>query len=112
MATLAPLKAWMPSRELVKSAAGPGIQTKTPLTQWMGCESILTPSDTSGRPPAAKTTKNGSICRQNPRPRPQLWYSRIPGVKNNGDEHPKLAIEPDTTPPNRVGLRSTAEYLA
>ena len=85
---------------------------KTHLTQRMGCKSIPTPSNTSDRLSAAKTTKSGSIYRQNPRTRPRLWYSSIPGVKNNGDELPKLTVEPNTTPPNRVGSRSTAEYSA
>ena len=108
--TLAPPKAWKPSSELVKSAAGPGIPTQTRLTWRMGYESVPTPSDASDRPPAARTTKNGSTCTQNPRPYPRLWYGGNPGVENNGDEHPKPAVEPDTTPPNRVGSRSTAEY--
>ena len=84
MAMFAPPKTWMPSREPVRLVAWPGIQTKTCLTQRKGCESVPTPSDASDRPPAAKTTKNGSIYRQNPRSRPRLWHGGIPSVKIMG----------------------------
>ena len=78
MATLALPKAWRTTREPVKSAAGPGIPTKTHLTRRMGYESAPTSSDASDRPPAARTTKNGSTYRQNPRPRPPALVQRHP----------------------------------